>query len=217
MEVGDHYRGQREELCALALGLSADQLATPVPGCPRWQVQDVLRHLVGITADACSGTMEGAGSPPWTQAQVDARKGQPVADVVQEWTERGPGFEAALAGMGFLGWVFTYDVTLHGDDVREALGLPLGTSATHALVLDGIVERARLRAKDAGTLVLRAGDRSWTLGAGEPTATLTAPDEGELARVVGGRRSDEQVRALAWTGDLEPWLDVLPLFREGRS
>ena len=35
-------------------------------------------------------------------------------------------------------------------------------------------------------------------------------------RVVGGRRTDDEVRALDWTGDPEPWLPVLPLFRPSR-
>ena len=72
------------------------------------------------------------------------------------------------------------------------------------------------RARAIGTLTLRAGDRQWTLGEGEPAATLTVADEGELARVIGARRSDDVVRAMAWTGDPEPWIPVLPLFRPGR-
>ena len=83
-------------------------------------------------------------------------------------------------------------------------------------MLDGIIHRADKRAEGVGTLTLRAGDREWTIGSGDPTATLTAPDEGELARVVGGRRTADQVRALDWTGDPEPWLPVLPLFRDDR-
>ncbi|MDX6219956.1 MAG: hypothetical protein QOJ48_1637, partial [Frankiales bacterium] len=125
-----------------------------------------------------------------------------------------PAFEAGLADRGFLGWVFTYDVTMHGDDVLEALGRPLGSSPTHAVVLDGIIDRARARAEGIGTLNLRAGERRWALGVGEPAATLTLPDEGELARVIGARRSDDVVRQMDWTGDPEPWIPVLPLFRD---
>ena len=216
MEVADHYRSQRLALTDLYAGLDAAQLRAAVPGCPAWTVRDVLGHLVGVTASVCSGEMDGAGSPLWTQAQVDERADRDVAAVLEEWTKRAVGFEEQLPQMGFLGWVFTYDVTLHGDDVREALGLPLGSSPTHAVVLDGIVERARTRADGVGTLTLRAGGREWVLGSGAPEAVLTVPDEGELSRVVAARRSDDEVRALAWTGDPEPWLPVLPLFRAGR-
>lgn len=215
MDVSDHYRGQREELSALALRLSPEELAVRVPGCPDWNVRELFAHLVGVTADAAAGRMEGAGRPPWTQAQVEARAERTVPELIEEWVAHGPAFEATLPDLGFLGWVFTYDVTLHGDDAREALGLPLGDSSTHAAVLDGLVERVRKRAEGVpGTLRITSGERSWTIGAGEPVATLDVPDAGELLRVVGGRRDDAAVRALDWTGDPEPWLPVLPLFRK---
>lgn len=216
MEPEDHYRAQREELCALLAPLEDEQLATAVPGSPKWVVKDVLAHLVGVTADFCSGTLDGAGTPPWTQAQVDSRRDKSVAELIEEWDKRSVGFEASMPEMGFFRMASVYDVTMHTDDVREALGQALGTSPTDAWVLDGIIHRADKRAEGVGTLTLRAGDREWTIGSGDPTATLTAPDEGELARVVGGRRTADQVRALDWTGDPEPWLPVLPLFRDDR-
>jgi uncharacterized protein (TIGR03083 family) len=216
MEPEDRYRSQREEFCALLSSLDEQQLQTRVPGSPHWVVKDVLAHLVGVTADFCSGTLEGAGTPPWTQVQVEARRDKTVPELVEEWSKRGVGFEESMPQMGFFRVASVYDVTMHGDDVREALGLPLGTSSTHAWVLDGIIERANKRADGIGSLTLRAGDRAWTIGSGEPHASVTAPDEGELARVVGGRRTDEEVLALDWTGDPTPWLDALPLFRDGR-
>ena len=216
MEIADHYRSQREELSALALTLDAHQLARPVPGCPLWTVKDLLGHLVGLPTDALEGRMDGAPSEAWTQAQVDARRDVPVPSLVEEWAERGPAFEAGLEERGFQGWVFTFDVTMHGDDLREALGLPLGSSETHRVVLDGIIRLAKRRADGLGTLTVRAGDATWALGEGEPQTTLTAPGTGELARVFGARRSDDAVRALAWDGDPEPWVPVLPLFRADR-
>jgi uncharacterized protein (TIGR03083 family) len=211
-----HYRGQREALTALYGGLGTADLTRTVHGCPAWQVRDVLAHLVGVPVSLRTGDMADAGSTAWTQRQVDAARDTSVQQLLDEWGEEGPAFEEGLADKGFLGWVFTYDVTMHGDDVLEALGLPLGSTPTHALVLDGIIDRARPRAEGLGTLTLNAGDRSWTLGEGGPVATLTVADEGELARVIGGRRSDDVVRGLDWTGDPEPWIPVLPLFRSGR-
>jgi uncharacterized protein (TIGR03083 family) len=216
VEVADHYRRQREELSALALSLTPEQLVATVPGCPLWTVHDLLAHLVGLPQDVLDGNLANAASPDWTAAQVEARRDRTVPELVEEWSRTGPPFEAGLAERGFLGWVFTYDVTMHGDDLREALELPLGTSDTHQLVLDGIIDRARTRAVGKGTLTLSAGGRTWTLGDGEPAATLTVGDEGELARVIGARRADELVKALDWEGDAEPWLPVLPLFRPGR-
>lgn len=213
MEPEDHYRGQREELCDLFASLDDKQLATAVPGTPKWVVKDVLAHLTGVTADFCSQNLEGAGTPPWTQAQVDSRRDKSVAELVEEWSKRGVGFEASMPEMGFFRFASVYDVTMHGDDVREALHLPLGSSATHAWVLDGLVDLADKRAKDVGSLILHSEGNQGQLGAGDPVAELRIDDRGEMARVFGGRRTDDQVRALDWTGDAEPWLAVLPLFR----
>lgn len=216
MAVGEHYRGQREALSAFYAGLDERQLATVVPGCPEWTVRDLLAHLVGVPADVTGGVIEGSGGPAWTQAQVEARRSQSVPELLAEWERTGPAFEGALPSLGFLGKVLVWDVTMHGDDAREALGLDLGTTGTHAFVLDGLVEGFRRRAEGvAGTVRLVAGERSWEVGSGEPVATVVT-DAGELGRVLGGRRSDEQVRALDWTGDPAPWLDALPLFRDGR-
>ena len=198
------------------LPASTPELATTVPGCPLWTVRDLLSHLVGLPADALAGNLANAASPDWTHAQIEARRDLSVADLVEEWTANGPAFEASLPDRGFLGWVFTYDVTMHGDDLREALGLPLGTSETHAVVLDGIIERARGRAEGIGTLTLRAGDGEWVLGEGDPQSSLTVAHAGELGRVIGARRDDAAVRGMTWEGDPEPWLPVLPLFRPGR-
>jgi uncharacterized protein (TIGR03083 family) len=217
MGPGEHYRGQRLVLSQLVGSLGDEQLSVPVPGCPAWRVRDLLAHLVGLPVDVCAGVMDNAGSPAWTQAQVDSREGRTSEELIEEWARVAPAFEDSLDDRGFLGWVFVYDVTLHGDDLREAVGLPLGTSETHAVVLDGIIDRARSRAEGVGRVMLRAGEREWQLGDGEPLATLTVPDEGELARVVAARRSDDAVRAMDWSGDPEPWIPVLPLFRSGRA
>lgn len=210
-----HYSAQRGRTCDLYAGLTDEQLTTQVPGCPAWTVRDVLGHLVGVAADVPAGLMDNAGLPPWTQAQVDARTGRPVSELIEEWDQTGPVFERAMGGMGELGWIFLMDITMHLDDVREALGLPLGSSEPEDLVLERLVTQAAKRAK-SGTLTLECGARSWALGSGGPAASLRVDDSGELARVLGARRSDDAVRALDWTGDPEPWIPVLPLFREGR-
>ena len=207
-----HYRARREALSALVEGLAPEERLTRVPGCPEWTVHDVVAHLTGVTADVCSGTMDGAGGPAWTQAQVDARAQRSTEEVLTEWTKRSVGFEEQLPAMGFLGWVFTFDVTLHADDVREALGLPLPEDDTAWVVLEGLLGRAGKRAEGRGRLEVRVADRVLSVGEGD-TTTVTIPTVGEALRAVGDRRTDEQLRAYAWEGDPEPWVAALPLFR----
>ena len=62
-----------------------------------------------------------------------------------------------------------------------------------------------LVARDLGTLGVQAIDspvERWSLGGGHEIATLEAPRY-ELFRAFGGRRSQRQLRAMTWTGDVE--------------
>lgn len=215
MGAADHYQLQRESLAELFAGLGREQLETRVPGCPDWTVRDVLAHLVGVPVDVMAGVVEGSGSAPWTRAQVEARAGRSVGDLLDEWEAIALTFQPALDDLGVLGWILVMDITMHSDDVREALGQSLGDSETHDLVLERLIKAAGTRVPATGSVQLWAGGRSWTLGEGEPSASLRVMDTGELARVLGGRRSEDAIRGLDWTGDPEPWIPALPLFRPG--
>jgi uncharacterized protein (TIGR03083 family) len=215
MQPSEHYRVQRQRVTELVQGLDDRQLEERVPGCPAWTVREVLSHLTGLAADVTAGRVEGAGTPPWTAAQVDARKGWSREQLLTEWAEYGPQLEAAVDGFGRMARALVFDVTMHEDDMREALGLPLGDAPTHAITLEGIAARAAQKVEAAGLAPMRLVGGRTALGAEDAAVTLTVPGEGELARVLGGRRSHEQIRELDWTGDPEPYLPHLPLFPPG--
>ena len=215
MQPSEHYRSQRERVTELVRGLDDEQLATRVPGCPAWTVRDLLSHLTGLSADLAAGNVEGAGSPEWTAKQVADRQDRTVPELLAEWDEYGPQVDAVIDDLGFEGYRIFYDATMHEDDLREALGLPLGTGPTQTEVLGGLVALTGPRLKGLPPLRLRAGERTWDFCDSEPVAVLTAPDEGELARVLGGRRSYDRMRALDWQGDPEPYLPHLTLFPPG--
>ncbi|HVE73782.1 MAG TPA: maleylpyruvate isomerase family mycothiol-dependent enzyme [Mycobacteriales bacterium] len=214
MDTGAVYAAERAVISATAMELDDPQLATQVPGCPAWTVQDLLAHLVGLCTDLSNGMFEGAGTEPWTALQVADRKGRTVPELLAEWEQHAPGLEAQLTDWGFLGMRVGYDITMHDDDMREALGRPLGETAVHQEVLDGLAAVASRRLAKAGGPALRiqAGDRTWTLGEGDPDVTLRAPDTGELGRALGGRRALSVVRTWDWDGDPEPFLPHLPFF-----
>ncbi|MBK5305133.1 MAG: maleylpyruvate isomerase family mycothiol-dependent enzyme [Frankiaceae bacterium] len=201
----------------LVRGLTPEQLQARTPACPDWTVREVLSHLTGVTADVAAHRLEGAGQPSWSAAQVAARQDKGVDELVAEWEQHAPAVESQLDDWGQFGWILVWDVTMHDDDIRESAGLPFGASPTHTAVLDGLVARAGKTLTEAGlpALAITAGERSWTAGEGEPAMSLAASDEGELARVLGGRRSHDRMRAMAWTGDPEPYLPHLTLFPPG--
>jgi hypothetical protein len=73
----------------------------------------------------------------------------------------------------------------------------------------GMVERDLAeRGPVPGTLRLAAGDRRWVLGSGGPEVSLET-EPFELLRLLGSRRSRDQVLAAGWQGDVEPFLDAL--------
>ncbi len=71
----------------------------------------------------------------------------------------------------------------------------------------------RIRQLGLPALEVRYGDKQRVLGAGEPGATVAA-SRFELVRVLGGRRSRDQILALEWEGDPSPYLPILPAYGE---
>lgn len=214
-DAGEDYASMRARVAELVRSLTPDQLETPVPACPGWTVRDLLAHLTGLCADVVAGRLEGAGSPSWTARQVEERSGWSVGELLAEWDEVGPRAAAALPALGGAGRRFVFDITLHDDDLREALGRPLGEGGLHATVLDGLVKRLGKQIVGLPPLRFRAGEQAWVLCEAEPATELRVGAPGELSRVLGGRRSAEQIRALDWSRDPGPFLPHLTGFRPG--
>lgn len=214
-DAAEDYASMRARVTELVRSLTADQAESPVPGCPGWTVRDLLSHLTGLCADVVAGRLEGAGTPAWTARQVEERQGRSVDALLAEWDVVGPEAAAALPSLGGVGRRFVFDITVHDDDLREALGLPLGEGAPHGVVLDGLVKRLGGQIIGLPPLRLHAGNRAWVLCDAEPATELRVGTPGELSRVLSGRRTEEQLRAMDWSGNPEPFLPHLSGFRPG--
>src|SRR4051812_41896335 len=118
-EVGNAYAGVRERVSALVQGADPTQ---PVPACPDWTVKDLVAHVTGVVDDVLAGRIEGVATDPWTAAQVEARKDHSLDQIVAEWNEKAPAFEALLDAFGSPGEQAVFDVTTHEHDLRGALG-----------------------------------------------------------------------------------------------
>ena len=192
--------------------LRPDDASVAVPACPGWTVHDVVGHLTGLCEDWVAGRLDGYASEEWTGAQIRRFEGRPLNDVLARWDEALVGF-ARLDPVEPFGdparWAFG-DAVTHEADVREALGRePVPGDAVGA-ALKGTIARWRTTLADASTptLLLRAVDaREWWLGAhDDPDATVVETTAYEVFRAVAGRRTADQVRAWAWSGDPEPFL-----------
>jgi uncharacterized protein (TIGR03083 family) len=220
MEVAKLYADARARIVSLATSAPPSALDAPVPATPAWSGRDLLAHVVGISSDVLGGRLEGVGTDAWSARQVAERSGRSVDELVAEWQENAPAFEAMLAGApaGMVG-ALASDILQHELDLRAALGQPPGESMDEALdfgvsFMAGFLDK-RITKKELGALLVRAGGDEWTLGGGdsggEPAATLTTTPL-EFFRALAGRRSEAQVRALDWDGDPTPYLPVLSAF-----
>jgi uncharacterized protein (TIGR03083 family) len=229
-DLAGAYADARRRLGELLAGLDEAALAAPVPACPAWAVRDVLAHLTGVAADAAGGTYfadaADAWSDPrlaaardeWTAGQVRTRRGRPVEALVAEWAAWAATLEPMLAGTvapppGSPAWLRSApvaDLAVHLHDVRGALLRPGDRDVPATAIGLRIYARwlgQRLDRAGRPALRLRAGDQEWAEGSGSPAAAVAA-DPFELFRALSGRRSLDQVRALAWVGDPEPYLDL---------
>lgn len=190
MTVGKTYAEGRLRITDLVLGLGeeADQ---PVPTCPAWSVRDVIAHLAGVCADILAGNLAGVGTDAWADAQVRARWGRSIGDLVEEWSHVAPRTERlARRFPGRTGAWWVADATTHEHDIRGAIGAPgARQSEGGAMGLDLLVTvlfHAAVSVRGLPPVEVRAEGRSWTVGTGE---VAPVGDEAALADAAAERAS----------------------------
>lgn len=218
------YLESRERITGLVRKADAGQLATVVPGCPRWSVADTVAHLSAVAAEAMSGRLAGIPGDEETAEQVRRRRDLPLEDVLAEWEAAGARVEQGLRERA-LPLPIVHDVITHEADLRGALGAGRPPASAWSASLGALVRHLG-ELSVPGTLVIRtrpeeaspgqagagqAGADELTAGSGEPVTILDV-DPYELWRAWFGRRSVAQMARWRWTGDSTPYLAALPVF-----
>ena len=214
-EVADAYAGCRRRIAQLTEGLDDSAVAVRVPACPRWSVHDVVAHVSGVVDDALAGRLEGVATDPWTAAQVDARRGRPVADMLAGWHEQAPAFEEMLEDIGDPGRQAVADVVTHEHDIRGALERP-GARDSDAVGVGLSFVGARFTADVAPShgLSVRVEAADGATYGDDDAAVVLRGASFELLRAMTGRRTVEQIRAMDWSGAVD--LDrLVPVFTFG--
>lgn len=196
------YAQVQERMTTLLRDASPEQLSRTVPACPDWTVKDLAAHVVGVAVDVAAGRIEGAGSDPWTAAQVAARAQASVDELLAEW-RAAPLAPALLEVDAMQAAQVVFDLTTHEHDLRGALELPgerdsdgVEVGWTWATTVLGMLRDGY----GEGAVVLTTPHGEKTCGAADPTSGVTA-DRFELFRAMTGRRSAEQVASWDWTGE----------------
>jgi uncharacterized protein (TIGR03083 family) len=196
------FRDARRRIIATARTLTADQLRATVPACPKWTVRDLLAHLVGETTDIVTNNLDGAPGDEWTAAQIAARAGRSVAELIAEWEEYGPRWEEIARRAehpSFLVRNPFLDAGVHEADLYGALGLPRQPAEMSQAIADSTVPRVAEDFDDLGLFTIVTPERVYNLGSGDQAAS-TRVDTYELSRAVYGRRSRAQIESWMWDG-----------------
>lgn len=213
------YRDTRIRVTEIARACTDEVLDRTAPATPKWRARDIVSHLSGATADAASGNLDGVATERWTQAQVDARRDTPIADVLDEWTRCAELIELAIPDLDpIMRVMLLTDAVTHEHDLRGAVDQPgARDSAAIGYAFQG-VSRAigpQRAALGAGPLRIVHEAGEIVLGDGDPTATLRT-SRFEVVRAAVGRRSLSQIAAWDWEGDAQPESVVLARFAPTR-
>ena len=186
-DLARFYADGRARLSTFMATLTDDELATAVPSCPGWTVQDVLAHVVSNPSDALAGRISGPPSDEFTAQQVERWRDKPLAEMLSSW-DAANGIDAVIESFGDAVSALVIDLHTHEQDVRNAVGRP--------------------GARDVPGL-LWAAER---LCSGFTAAPIPV-DGYEAFRARLGRRSRAQVTAWPWTvPDLDAALESFFIF-----
>lgn len=205
---GVAYAGVRRRVNEL-IGETTDRTGDRVPACPEWRVHDLVSHLAGVVDDVLGGRLDGAGSDPWTAAQVASRRDRATTEVLSEWNGQAEQLEAVLDTFGPPGRQLVMDAVTHEHDLRQALGAP-GARDSDAVVLgvDWLIKAFQGAAEAAGRAGLRVvatdgAATSWPPKIDRPVVATVTGSSFELLRSFSGRRTEAEIRSLSWEGDVD--------------
>jgi uncharacterized protein (TIGR03083 family) len=222
------YDSTRRTLVDLITSLPEDRLDTEVPATKGWTIRNVVTHLCAdatcvINADFPSVFFDSFGEDDavrtlneWTAGQLADREGLTLDELFKKWDEDAEVVASMMRGdkdwpdvmPWFADRVLLTDLAVHQQDIYGALGIERDRESPQVKIgLAGYIGTMDFRLKQAGgpTVRLEAGEKNWTAGPGEPIATVRS-DRFEFFRAMSGRRNPDQIKALDWDGDPEPFI-----------
>lgn len=205
------YRRARQRMQEIAAELDTLDGDRAVDACPAWRVKDLFSHVTGIAVDLGAGNSPVGDTQAWVDRQVEARRDVPLAKVVEEWSEAALGFESMIEGAPARWWGLTYDTVVHEHDLRSAVGRPgardcEGVKVAAELGLNlvkGDLARAGLPA-----VLISFDGREYLVGDGEPELSWSGSSF-ECLRLLGSRRTAEEMKRAGFVGDLDRFLGGL--------
>lgn len=209
--LASEYRNARQRIQEIASELDSEAIERVVEACPAWRVKDLLSHVTGIAVDLGAGNSPVGDTQAWVDRQVEERRHIPLAEVVEEWSRAAPRFESMIEAAPARLWGLTYDTVVHEHDLRSAVGRPGARDA------DGVKVAAELGLNLVKGDLARAGlpaiqitfdGRDYLIGNGEPQL-LWSGSAFDCLRLLGSRRTAEEMKQAGFVGDLDAFLTGL--------
>ena len=202
------YRQSMGRILSLVHHGNADP---PVPACPGWTVRDSIAHCLGVLTDISAGKINESGKDGWAAGHIERVSGRSLSHVTAEWHQRANTTPAAFESYGD---VLVADLVTHEFDIKGAIGNRQGRNLpvvrTVALFYLNALDHA-WRSEGVTPLQIITEDKRIAIGGDNPDAEV-AMSWWEITRVVSGRRSLDQARALTRNVDPTPWIDELFVF-----
>jgi uncharacterized protein (TIGR03083 family) len=193
------YENAVRRMLALAAGTEPE---LPIPACPAWNARGIVSHVVGTAAWITSGEPLADDVQGWIDDEVRSRSNRSWRELGNEWDAVLPVLREKLGGQAGGGMVI--DAVTHEQDLRAAIG-PAVTDHTPGLsaLLPSIIEHVRQLEPFGGGPGARLLTPTSDIAIGGPQIGVEAelPDDWELSRLLGCRRSAAQLEALPHRGD----------------
>ncbi|MGW6914260.1 maleylpyruvate isomerase family mycothiol-dependent enzyme [Kitasatospora sp. NPDC054939] len=183
MDLTERIGALRREGALLADAAAAADLAAPVPGCPGWELRDLVVHTGKVHRWATSYLVHGHRSPLDQAGQLAAWGPEPSDAALVDWfreghadlslaLEKAPAeldcwsFLPAPSPVAFWARRQLHETAVHRFDAEAAAGVD-GPRVTAEVALDGIDEllrgflvrpQGRLRSPEPRTVLVRATD-----------------------------------------------------------
>ncbi len=203
--IADELKAERENLTAYLKALPEGDWNKPSL-CADWTIKDLLPHVVGIASDVANRRLDDVGSAVQNQRQVDERRDNSPAELLEEWAREGKLLEDGILPLEADFWNAPYsenftvgqalqrmveDIWVHTQDVRIPLGEEPATGPGLISTLEvgsrDLFARLPQFAPEVGTVTIVTGDFSSTVeGPGEVALALTG-DPVTLGLVSTGR------------------------------
>jgi uncharacterized protein (TIGR03083 family) len=199
-------RADGELLAEVASGTALD---ARVPGCPDWQVRELVGHLGRVHLWARTVVAERVGEDAFGELRAIMAGPQPDDDALLDWFRAGhrdlvETLKAAPADLDcatfmpaptpLIFWARrqAHETAVHRVDAQQAAGLPAGIEPEFAAdgideLLGGFLPRSRkLRAAQPRTMLFSTNGRHWLVTVGPDTGVVELTEPGPADVTISG-------------------------------